>query len=123
MVSKSRRWPPRYLFFLTFQHQTAVIYRASSRSPCLPSICLKKILLITPLVIVNIFVFLANYMPLLCEHSRTQEFFNILLVFIFSSYVNNIFCKLSNLFYFNFDYVSSLSLSFGLLANDLYSFK
>ena len=29
------KWPPRNLVFLTFQHQTAVISRASSRSPCL----------------------------------------------------------------------------------------
>ena len=32
--SQDQRWPPRNLAFLTFQHQTAVISRASSRSPC-----------------------------------------------------------------------------------------
>ena len=31
---KSRKWPPQNLVSLTFQHQTAVISRASSRSPC-----------------------------------------------------------------------------------------
>ena len=30
----NQRWPPRNLVSLTFQHQTAVISRASSRSPC-----------------------------------------------------------------------------------------
>ena len=34
MPIKHPRWPPRNLVFLTFQHQTAVISRASSRSPC-----------------------------------------------------------------------------------------
>ena len=34
MAAKNPRWPPRNLVFLTFQHQTAVISRASSRSPC-----------------------------------------------------------------------------------------
>ena len=29
------RWPPRNSVFVTVPHQTAVIFRASSRSPCL----------------------------------------------------------------------------------------
>ena len=33
--AKNPRWPPRNLVFLTFKHLTAVISRASSRSPCL----------------------------------------------------------------------------------------
>ena len=39
MAAKNPRWPPRNVVFLTFQHQTAVISRASSRSPCF-SFCL-----------------------------------------------------------------------------------
>ena len=36
MAAKNPRWPPRNLvFFFTFQHQTVVNPRASSRSPCL----------------------------------------------------------------------------------------
>ena len=34
MAAKNPRLPPRNLVFLSFQHQTAVISRASSRSPC-----------------------------------------------------------------------------------------
>ena len=34
MAAKDPRWPPRNLVFLTFQHQTAVIFSASSKSPC-----------------------------------------------------------------------------------------
>ena len=30
MRIKNTRWPPRYLVFLSFQHQTTVISRASS---------------------------------------------------------------------------------------------
>ena len=32
--SSNSRWPPRNLVLLTFQHETEVISRASSRSPC-----------------------------------------------------------------------------------------
>ena len=35
MPVKNPRWPPRNLVFFTFEHQTAVISRASSWSPCL----------------------------------------------------------------------------------------
>ena len=34
MAAKIPRWPPRNLLFWTFQDLTAVISRASSRSPC-----------------------------------------------------------------------------------------
>ena len=35
MPVKNPRWPPRNLVFMSFQHQTAVISRASSWSPCI----------------------------------------------------------------------------------------
>jgi len=34
MPVKNSRWPPRKLVFMSFHHQTAVISRASSWSPC-----------------------------------------------------------------------------------------
>ena len=34
VATKDPRLPSRNLVFLTFQHQTTVIYRASSKTPC-----------------------------------------------------------------------------------------
>ena len=43
MPAKNPRWLPRNFVFLTFQHQTALISRASSRSPCYNKVPFKKL--------------------------------------------------------------------------------